>query len=255
MLSFVLILASLTGCGRREAKSEKEEPALQASVQPSEPVPDASLEKTPQSTSQQSIQEAGAEPENGISIDKAIGVLNGTTYTNELFGFTMEIPEGWFFASKDDLVMINQLGADFVKQSSGNESMIDLAMQKVLPLFFTSRYSLTQQSQTNANINCIAENIGLAGSLVQNGKDYITLASQAIKAQGLDYAFGEIKETKIGKADFAYADGVLKMNGMEIKQTMYVTLKDKFSLVMTLTHFSDEDKNQLEDIIKSVSFK
>ncbi len=250
-LSVLLLTASFAACGQRAVNDDEDQSTPKAtSTSTPEPTPEATPEATPVATP-----EATPEASNEVDADKAIGVIDGNLYTNELFKFTAEFPADWNIADREQLLEINRLGADYIKESSGNSAAIDMAMAQIIPLFFVSQHPLDYTSGTNANINALAQNLGVSKSLIKGPKNYLELVPQSMEAQGLDYKMGEITELKIGGRDFGKVDGVLTVQGMEITQTMYVTMVDDYVMTFSLTYFSDDEKTQLEDIVNTFSFK
>ncbi len=282
LLGVLLLTTSFASCGQRAVNDDDQSTPEATSTSTPERTPEASPEATPEATPKatpettpettpeatpeatleatpESIPEATpkATPEasDEVDTDKAFGVIDGNLYTNELFKFTVMFPDDWHTANREQLLNINQLGADLIKESGGNNSAIDLAMTQIIPLFFVSQHPLDYIGGTNANMNALAQNLGISKSLINGPKHYLKLVPQSMKAQGLDYAMGEIAELKIGGLDFGKVDAVLTFQGAEITQTMYVTLVDDYAITFTLTYFSDEERKQLEDIINTFSFK
>lgn len=234
ILALVLMATSVAACGRK-AEDVSEDVKETATATP---------EATP---------DAGDDSEE-VEADKVFGTVNGTTYTNEYFKFTMEFPADWHVSSREELLQVNQLGAQ-VEQSGTSKEVIDLTMQQIVPLFMISKYGISSQEADNATMNAQALNLGILVSQFKSPKDYLDLAIEGVKAQGIEMNTGEVTELKLGGHDFATVESTRTIAGLETKQSMYATFIDKYIVLFTMGYLDDAGKQTLVEVMNSIKFQ
>lgn len=231
VLALVLMSATVAACGKNvESAGKDDEPTATVT-------PDAS----------QGSQE--------VAVDKVIGVVNGTTYTNEFFKFTAELPADWAVASREELLEINQLESGFIKTSAeSSEEVVDVAAQPIIPLFMISQLGF-DTTQSSANLSVQAFNMGSVSNPVQSLKDYLNLIVEAFNASGFEMTTKEIVELQISGHTFAKAETVLKVGEYEVPQTMYATMAGEHIIHFTLSATDDGTKQIMENVVNSVKFQ
>lgn len=281
LLALILLVSVLAGCGKKQepadktgdiagdvadttdtgdVKTETPKPGETPSAMPGdagEPVVE-----TPPATPQES--EEPAEPSEGSEIDPGsaggvdaddvYGRVEGNTYTNPYFGFTVAIPEGWYIASREEFAQILQNTMDFLNSETG-EGTIDLEAMQVIPMLFTSFYPLDYAGGTNPYISIMAQNISQYAAFIKDARSYLNIRVQGIKASGIDMTFEEVETVKISGKELARVKGIQTFAGIDVYQTMYVFLKDGFAVLFTLSSFTEEEARQLEDVMNSVNFR
>ena len=252
MLALIIMATTFAACGRvnEDAKGDGIKATESAT-------PKSTPEATPANTTGANENTDKASVDNQqVDAKKVLGVIDGTTYTNEYFKFDVKFPEGWSVTMGDKLLELNKLGAELIqKNSDASAEVIDVALQQVIPLFLVSQYDLTYQGGSNPNINLQAQNRGVAMAAIKTPKEYLNLAVQQIKSQGIDYKAGDISEFKLSNRDFAKFDGTITVSGTEIAQTLYATYTDKHVLIFTLSYMNEDEKATLEKIMDDVEFK
>jgi len=200
---------------------------------------------------------AGCTPAKPVST----GSFNGPNYTNDFFNLSFTIPDGWAVATKEQMAQAFNVGAELITGTdTATGQKLDLAKQKALYLAFVSKLPYGDPSGFNSNINVLCENLGFTGSLLAStSKAYAELAMANIKSStkdsGMTYAFGDIAVKQMGGAEFAVFDATLTYNGMEIKQRVYCTLKNKYAILFSLTWMDDTDLASLQTIVDSIAIK
>lgn len=226
-----------------------------------ETTPDATPEATPEAAPEVTP-EAAPEASSGnseetasdVGADEALGIFNGSTYTNDFFKFNMKFPDEWTILNREQLLFVFSIGAEFYKQNNSESDVIDIAMAQVIPLFMVSGNPLSNTGM-NFNINGVANNLGIASELVKSPADYITYSTAFMKSQGMEATTGEISTITIADHEFAKTDVILAIGNEKNTQTMYVTLSGDHAIVFTLTYYSEDEKKQLEDVIRTIEFK
>lgn len=213
---------------------------------------------TPTATPSATATPAPSPTENKVEIGKALGSLDGSHYTNEYFGFSIDLPKDWYIASREDLASLMSLTADYLKSGADSEQ-IDLAMQQVIPMFLASTTNpLTADAATQTpspSIFCIAPNMAAYKSMITDTTSYLNIMIQSVKAQGLDMQFGEIELLTIDGQEMGKVTGTLTQGEIKLTQTLYAMLKGDYAVNFTLSGYSAEDTVILENAMKTLSFK
>jgi predicted small lipoprotein YifL len=268
LLVAILMATAFAGCGKKDepedlpeattgataeetATPEPEETPATTPEGTAEPAIETS-EPVPENTEEPVVEPSESEPETGrqVSTDEVLGTVEGNTYTNQYFGFTLTIPEGWYIASREELALLLAAAADILSGDTEGET-IDLESQQIIPLLFTATADPFNQSGTNANMVCLAQNIAEYSRLIKDARSLMNIQIQGIKAQGMDMTFDDVEVIDIDGQEVAR---VQIFAGMEIRQTMYAFMKDGFAVVFTLLSFTDEEARLLADMMNSLSF-
>jgi hypothetical protein len=198
--------------------------------------------------------QAAVKSDNKKSI--TLGKQEGSKYTNDYFGLDLDVPEGWTIASEEEKAALMQAGQDIIAEN--NEDLakkIDLAKEKILYLLFASKYPLNHQG-LNPNIICMAENLGLMGSLaVKSGKDYLAATKTNMEQAGMSYTFGEVTTEKIGGKDFDVMEATLDAGSVKLTQKYHVAIFDGYALIFINSFTSEEEASEMKAYMDTISFK
>jgi hypothetical protein len=192
------------------------------------------------------------------SAKKAItmGTLDGTKYTNEYFNFELNVPESWHIATEEEKAAITKAGQDAIAEN--NEKLaeqLDLSKEKTLNLMFAFKYPFTHQG-FNPNVLCMAENLGLLGSVtVKSGKDYLAMTKTGMEQTGMPYTFGEVTTEKLGDKDFDTMEATIDAGEIKLTQKYYAAIFDGYALVFINTFSSEEEASETKGLLDTVSFK
>lgn len=214
------------------------EPSEEPSVKPEEPATE-----TPGATSEPA--QTGE-----VEADNVLGTVEGNTYTNGYFGFTLPIPEGWYVATGEQLSQIINASLEYLNGDSENPT-ISLAKQMFIPLILIAEQD---PSSSNFNLTCTAQNISKFGGLVKDLQTYMNAAVQGLKAQGLEPS-GDVEYLNIGGQEFGKISGKQSMAGITFNQAIYCFMKNGFIVMFTLGSTTDEGMQMLEDVMKGITFK
>ena len=271
VLVVILMATAFAGCGKKDEPEDLPEATTGATTEETAtPEPEETPSNTPEGTAEPAIETSEPVPENTeepvvepsestpetgrqASTDEVLGTIEGDTYTNQYFGFSLTIPEGWYIASREELALLLAAAADILSGDTEGET-IDLESQQIIPLFFTASVDPFNQTGTNAYMVCLAQNIAEYASLIKDARSLMNIQVQGIKAQGMDMTFDDVEVIDIDGQEVARVSGVQIFAGMEIRQTMYAFMKDGFAVVFTLLSFTDEEARLLADMMNSLSF-
>jgi hypothetical protein len=185
------------------------------------------------------------------------GQLEGSTYTNGYFGFSLTLPAGWHMASGEELARINgaSLACAGTKQDIGAIDQTSLAAQKELFPFLASKYALGYTGGTNPSLGLALENLAASGSSAATGADWLPAAIQRMKSANLPYAFTEIAPVSLGGMDFYTFEADFTMSGMKCRQVYYAAVMRGYAIVLTETAYGDGDLAEMDAVVRSIAFR
>ena len=107
----------------------------------------------------------------------------------------------------------------------------------------------------NSSIMCVAERVSHMPG-IKRGKDYHFHARKLLEAGALDVSFPQESSTaKIGGVDFDVMHIEISMGGLTIRQKQYAAIKKGYALSLIVSSVTDEQKESLQKILDSVTFK
>lgn len=189
------------------------------------------------------------EPIEEIEKHSMLGVVDGSAYTNDDLGFSVTLPEGWVFATDDEITALYDLTPEKI-----NEALTSETFQQI-PLLYSSQYALSSGTAPNANVNILLTSTP-ASSIPYD--EYFPAAEQMFKQ--LYEAFGWEAEVS--------GDPECSLNGMDcikmsvdidcgeskMYQEQFNFSGEKYGIVLTITYFGDEDKAVLDSLLESMEF-
>ncbi|WP_058486461.1 hypothetical protein [Defluviitalea phaphyphila] len=185
-----------------------------------------------------------------------LGTFENNKYSNDYFGFTMELPEDWHIATDEEKKALFNVGKEMLVEN--NEDLVentDSSSEGIFHLVWTYKYPLNSVEDFNPNFLCTAENVGLIDSIIIDEKDYIESVKTVLEETGVGYKCGDISTEKIGNKDFYVMEVSLDYQGITIYQKYYLKIVDKYVLSYLLSYSSEDEKNELTDILNTISFE
>lgn len=153
MALLLLGMSVLTGCG--DKKADKNDTKVEK---------DGSADKDEKTDDQEEPEEPG---------DVDLGTVDGTTYTNEMFGFRCKLADDWTYATTDELLQLGNIVAD----STNNEQLKEtLENTESFYCMYAQKNDLTQ------NINIVVENLGLMNNLLLSEEGYAEMGVSQLES-------------------------------------------------------------------------
>jgi len=186
-------------------------------------------------------------PERNIEHIKNQGKLNGNTYQNKYFGFSLSKPSSW--AAQDTKAREKKLTL------GGKEATAKVSQLRYINLFSFSKYPLGIRDKINPNVMGVAEDISFFPTM-KTPLDYINNVKRMLGMSKIKYRVDkETKSRKISGLDFESMKVYTSINDVEIEQEYFVTIKHGFAIAFILTYTDSESKKVTEGIFNGVSFK
>lgn len=188
------------------------------------------------------------------------GAYDGNTYTNDFFGLTYSVPDGWVIASREDLIAIFEASTEAVGSDDKEaEKSMKLGEQEIVYLGYVAPHEYDYMEGSNPNLNLLCENLQAAGLVIRDSAAYVEAALDDLRSQydsmGVAYSIADPTTETIGGAEFSVIDATLTGDGYEVYQRMLCTVKNNYALVFTLTWYDDAELPDLETIVDSIQIK
>ena len=162
------------------------------------------------------------------------GKVVGNVYTSEYAGLTFTAPEGWTFASDEEIADLMGLSMELV---TDNE-----AAQKIAEL--TTVYGMMAKSADQLNnVQVVFENTSLTGSKL-SAEDYVELVASQLDTVyadfGATFEASDVETIKIGTNDYSYIDISVDMgDGLVLEQGYACRKIDKYMASIVITAYEE----------------
>jgi hypothetical protein len=185
------------------------------------------------------------------------GRLEGGTYTNDFFGVSFNIPEGWVAQDAAMRQRILDTGKEIVGQGATESKAagLEASLKRTYFLLSVSKYDLSKPPPGfNALIMCMAERVPSA--VIKTGDDYIASMVRMTSGTAAKIELnGPVRTERVGGVPFAVADAKLTTPAAAAAQKYYVMIKDGYAFMLGYTYVDEADAKAFDDLIKSVKFK
>lgn len=185
------------------------------------------------------------------------GSVQNNVYTNAFFAMQMDVPEGWAVQSEEAMKRMTEMGSELV---TGDDALMKIKVKaseiNSANLMSAFQYEVgTPIDEFNANITLVAENLTLAPG-VKRGSDYLVHTKNFMKQSPANYTFNaDFGSETFGGQPFDYMDATLTTMGVEIQQRFYSTIIEGFSFNAIISYGTEDQKEMLLDILKTMDFK
>ncbi|WP_162497573.1 hypothetical protein [Aureibaculum marinum] len=193
-----------------------------------------------------------------IPTDFDYGKVEKNTYTNDFFGLTMKIPEGWHVQNQETQKILQNEGANAV----GGEKLAKAIKATEITsanLLMASQFDLETYNNPevmNSNFSLVAENLGISAVTINDGNAYLEASKKQFKNNNIPIEIkGDTKTMDVDGKTFHYFDGILTMQGQKIKQRYMATINNGFSLLYVATYGSEDQLEKLMEILNTAKFK
>jgi len=185
------------------------------------------------------------------------GHVEGDKYINSFFDFEMDIPKGWVVQTKERMDNLTNSGKDLIAGDNENlKAIIKASEVNSANLLQVFQYEPGSPVDYNPSIMLVAENIKNAPG-VKSGSDYLfharkILAQSQVKYDHIDTEF---KKEVINGSDIYTMNAEINLNGINIRQIYYSTIRKGFSFITIVSYVTNQQKKDLMKTVNSMQFK
>ncbi len=237
----VLMLAfCLCACSSINDRASDEESESPSQTEESAPV------ETPEATPEVSVSPSvSADDEAGLA-----GTIAGDQYINKAMGFSVTIPEGWMFASDEEIEALYGQTKDLL------EGTVELPENSQGYLMVCSQYPMGT-SGYNPNINMTVTNTTLTAAMYDAMlEQFQTMYTQMyVEQMGADSVevTGSPSVTFGGK-DYMNFNIVSTFGSDTMYQTQYMTMTGDYLLTATYTCYDAEELSVMDTFMEGMQY-
>lgn len=184
------------------------------------------------------------------------GTIKDNKYTNSFFGFEMDIPEDWNVQSKEQTEHLMKVGKKMVAGDDKNlKAAISASEVNSANLLMVFKHEMGAPVDYNPNFMVVAENLKNAPG-VKNGADYLFQCRKLLEISQVKYDTidSEFKQLIINGQEFHVMNAAMSFMGMNIKQQYITTVKEGFALSCIVSYTTENQKEELDEVINSIQF-
>lgn len=181
-----------------------------------------------------------------VNKDISHGTIDGNVYTNEFLGFEFIAPDGWVYATDEELAeLLTQATDEVLDYSDLQKSMMEI--QLVYD-------AMAQNPETGTNLIVIYENLAISGSADMTVDEYIELSKEQLnEIDFITYSFGEVSQVVLGDTEFTR----LPMTSnyyeiVEMAQASYFAKIGNYMVTMSLTVTDDTPIETIESYFTEI---
>lgn len=187
-----------------------------------------------------------------------LGKLEGGAYSNDFFGFSMALPEGWFVLDADDKKKMVDKGRQVVEEgvTEKKKALLEASLARTSILLSTAKHKPgTPLPNPNAMFVCVAERI--PADLIKTGADYLSRGqySSGGTAGMKKEPIGPVRAEKVGGVEFAVVELKLSLGSAVMMRRQYVRIMKGYALSLTYMYVDEADLKTLDELLGTVKFK
>ncbi len=185
------------------------------------------------------------------------GTFEAGNYTNTFFDLMLSIPDSWHVLDLESRLEIMKRGGEIVAgENKSLKAAIKAADLQSINLLTAYEHPPGAAVTTNPGIMLIAEKVTHAPG-IKRGSDYHYHAKKLMKFSRMKVSYPkEIYEQTIDGITFDIMETEITMGpGIVLRQRQYATIMKGYALMMALTYQDDSGLNQLEKIVKTLTFE
>jgi hypothetical protein len=183
-----------------------------------------------------------------------IGTVSGRTYTNKTFDFEVTFPDTWLIPDSDFEAYMKKQGFDLSLKAPdslplSSKTIVNKAIKRVNILL--TAYRSMPGSTDNAIARISVEDLK-PNPQIKDAVDYLDAIRAMYKTMKLspDFKYSDTEAEKLGSTQFGYLD----VSSDAGKKRMYVTLRNGFAIMFTLSYTQTEDLETFRQVLENGNF-
>ena len=184
------------------------------------------------------------------------GHVENNKYFNSFFDLEILLPQDWVVQSKEKSEEIAKLGKDIAVGDDNNlKAEIEASEINSANLLAVFEYEVGAAVDYNPSFVLVAENLINAPG-VKNGSDYLFQTRKLLKQSQMHYAYidEEFEREVINDQEFYSMNCQIEYMGFHIYQKYFSTIQNGFCISAIISFVDEEQKNDLEQIVKAIVF-
>lgn len=181
------------------------------------------------------------------SAEQILTRRDGAVLTNDYFGLTIAIPQGWYSQNAEETIALQRMASPMLAGSDrSRQVLIESAMASTVPVFGLFELPPGTPGKLNPNLIANAENLQALPGLA-SGCDYLANASQLLRQSSFEIvALSDCREQLLAGRTFAVMDSEMRYGQQSIFQRMHVVIIKPYALSVVTTWFDDSSRQRVE---------
>lgn len=184
------------------------------------------------------------------------GRFEGNVFSNEFFGVSIAVPEGWAVQDAATMARLAEQGTEMLYGDDEEmQRVIEAAEVESLQFFGAYRYPLGSAVDFNPSVILMAENLKNAPG-VADGGDYLFHAKRLLDQSSVEFRI--VKDTypvTVNGTVLHALDIAITYLGNEIRQRYYTRVMNGFAVAVVITWTDDEALAALDGAVATLRFE
>jgi len=176
--------------------------------------------------------------DNALPDNLTRGAIEDNVYSSAYAGLVFTAPDGWVFATDDELADLMDLSTDAMSDAVMEFS--DEALKKQVLYDMQAK-----DSSTGTNVLLLYENLALTGNTGISETNYLEQTIKQFEAADVQYTFGEITETELCGQTYQMVQA--EMTDYGVIQYYYARKIDKYMLCIVTSLPAAGDETAIMD--------
>ncbi len=183
------------------------------------------------------------------------GTFEESLYRNKYFAMAITIPSDWSIQDNQAKQQLMHTGQKMIAGDDKNfQAALNASELQSVNLFAVFKHPLGTPVPYNQNISCVAERVSHMPG-IRTGKDYHFHVKKLLESGQMKFSFPkEVYSELLSGVEFHVMSVELALGGMTVKQEYYVTIMKGYALVFIISFTTDEERNMLTNILKTLTF-
>ncbi len=190
------------------------------------------------------------------SKDFDYGKIEDNVYSNAFFNFKIDIPTTWSIQNKEQINNLIEKGKKIVAGDNENlKKVLEASEINSAYLLTIFKHELGSPVDYNPSLMIIAENLKLSPG-IKTGGDYLFHTRKILQQTTINYHTidDDFKQVDLNNQEFYQMNAHATLGGIALTQRYYSTIKNGFSINVVISFANDEQRAELEEILKSLAF-
>lgn len=177
-----------------------------------------------------------------VKITRGVYNEDRTVFTNDSTGMRIELPEGWYACTDDEVVaalMPSVTGSELAEW--GEE---EFKRETVIP------DTVILDPNTNNNLIIQYENLAAENATDITNDFYMESVKSQLKKSDYDYTYEEVDNLTLSGKDYEAVKGIVNMNGVTVEQLMLYTRHGDYMICIVYTSFDGSGTDRIADCFK-----
>lgn len=169
-------------------------------------------------------------------------------FISDRLGLSLQIPSNFIVISDVESEILNNAGADLLKQGTASETKIDEAIGNSIRLVVVSEKPVGSAENSALEFVTAKQQAGVTANM--------SLASNLMVLKGTPFTLKRsLGSIKIGSNTFAAAELEGSFNNLRFMQRMYVVMHRGYSIVCVAIYYTETQRLEMEKVLATLSLK